>query len=254
MKRLLTTSLVGALSLSLVACGSEDPPELPPEDTMILPSFDNTTAMAQTQGSTANVSTAAFAVGVVTIAVQAITIVPRAFLAGVLTAEGEADGDEWVWSKDFPLLGLNGTLRASGEEGALNLSMVVNGLREGIELDQFEWFTGEHRLTEGNWTLYDPELNAAVLTIDWERDSATEKTLVFTNVTAGDDGEGDTVTYTQSGTTATMTVVDQVDADMGTSTVTVEWDLEDGSGSFTENANTVCWDNFDNGQVDIPCS
>lgn len=253
MSKVWTTVVAGMVTFGLVACGADDPPELPPEDTMALPTFDGSDPNAQSQ-NTGNVALAALSVGAVTFGVQAVLLVPRAFLAGVLTAEAEADGDDWVWSQDFPLLGVNGSLRATGEEGSLDLSMTVDGLREGIELEQFEWFTGSHRLTEGNWTLYDPAVaSGPVLSIDWERTSATEKSLVFTNVTSGVPEAGDTITYEQSGTSATMTVVDQVDGQGGTTTLSVAWDLEDGSGRFTVDANTLCWDTLEDGQVDIPC-
>ena len=105
MKRVCSAVVATVLGVTLMACGSGEPPELPPEDTMILPSFDGTNPNAQTQGSTLNVGTAAASVGLVTFVVQLATIAPRGFLAGVLTAQAEKDGDAWVWSRDFPLPG-----------------------------------------------------------------------------------------------------------------------------------------------------
>ncbi|MCB9654067.1 MAG: hypothetical protein H6729_08070 [Deltaproteobacteria bacterium] len=241
------------MSTSLLACN--EPPDLPPEDTMVLPEFQsNTNGLSGSAANTTNVSLAAVSVGTVTVALHAVLALPRAFLAGVLTAKADRDGDDWVWAKTFPLAGVEGELRGNLDGGTLNLEMYVDGLRNQEQLNHFLWFTGAHQQGSGNWTLYAPEVDSGpVLTIDWTRASDTDKTLTFTNVTADVDEQGDVIEYELKGSAASFLIHDAKNSQGTSKEFEVNWDVVDGSGRLRFEDETLCWDTVENGQVDIAC-
>lgn len=239
---------------SLTAC-RETPPDLPPAESMELPTFfDNSQAQQNAEAATAvnNVNVAALAVGAVTVALAVYTAAPRLMFLGTLQADPYKDGDEWVWDRTYPLLGVSGQLRGRLDNG-LFVTMIVNGEREGINLDNFVWYEGEHHVGNGVWTLYAPEENGPVTSIDWEYNAVDDRTLIFTNTAVSSAGNGDTITYDITGTTASLEVYDVDDGSGVPAVFTVTWDTVDGSGMMDVNGDQYCWDTLENGQVDIPC-
>lgn len=252
MTKLWTAALAGIVSVAMIGCSQ--PPELPPEDSMELPAFLEGAESNNPSATTDNVSAAALAVGGVTVVLNLYLAAPRAMFIGTLQADPYQDGNEWVWERTYPLLGVSGQLRGSVDE-SLNVSMIVNGEREGIDLDNFVWYTGVHNARDGQWLLYAPEYQSGpVISVDWDRQSAVDKTVVFTNVTSGEAGSGDSLTYDLLDTTATFQIYDADDGTGAPATFTVQWDVVDGSGIMTYDGVDYCWDTLENGQVDIPCN
>ncbi len=248
-------ALTTALSLALVGCGKEDPPSLPPSDSMEIPAFGaDTSGALSLQGSPgANYQLAAGAVGFVTGALWLALLPPRSVFLQVLAQRAEQDGDDWVWTKNY-LLGNTAELRGRVQDG-LQLELHFTGTVGQSTFDDFIWFTGQHHATEGQWVFYDPTAPTdAVLTIDWARASATDKDLVFTAVKQGVDTYGDSISYSLKGTTASMTLHDALNSQGVEATFSVEWDTADGSGMMTgADSATYCWDTLTNDQVDIAC-
>jgi hypothetical protein len=225
---------------------------------MELPAFFDGTdnALTQSGGAQTNVGVAKLAVGGVTLAINLVLLLPRAMFVGTLTVEPEPQSEGWVWSKTFPVLGVQTDLIGTRDE-SLDLEMHVTGTHANTSRFQdFVWFDGAHRQTAGMWQFYDAEpdtLGEPLLRIDWERVSATDKQLVFTNVTSGREGSGDTITYRLDGTTASMSIHDARNQDGVEVDFAVQWSTEDGAGRMTANGEAFCWDSLGNGQVNVPC-
>ena len=254
--RSVAAAVAVTLGVTLGACG--DAPELPPADSMELPTFFEGTNNGLTLSSeqTTHIALAKFAVGAITLAVNVVLLGPRLIFAGTLGATPKRESGQWVWRKTFPVLGYETALHGSLDD-ALELEMRVTGTRDNTSrLQDFVWFDGTHQRTEGVWRMYDPAVETygeSLLRIDWERQSATDKRLVFTNVTTDRDGSGDALTYRLDGTAASMTILDAKNKDGVPADFSAEWSTEDGSGRMTANGETYCWDTVANGQVNVDC-
>src|SRR5262249_22768134 len=149
----------------------------------------------------------------------------------VLSEHPKKEGDTWIWDKTFPLAGWAAELRGH-LDSKLELEMRVTGLRgDSTAIKDFLWFTGSHEATHGLWTIYDPKQTGPVVTIDWSRASSTDKNLTFTNVTVGQEGSGDTLTYSLKGSIAQMAIHDARDAQGNSADFTVTWDEITGAGA-----------------------
>lgn len=262
-KRFWATALVGCFFSFNTSC-SDDPPALPAADTMEFISFEkgNPSALLEQVGTTANIEQAVLTVGFVSLAVNLYLAVPRLIFAGVISEKPNQDGDSWIWSHTFALLGIKAELHGKGGE-RIQTSMHVTGLRNDTSyLDDFVWYTGDHGKTAGTWEMYDPGTAQTpgptdpVLRIDWTRHSVNDKSLVFTNVRPTDLKDGDSLTYQLDGSIASMVIHDErsgANDDGAAEDFSVVWHLENGSGKMTRVTNELCWDTLANGQVDISC-
>jgi len=143
-----------------------------------------------------------------------------------------------------------------GTEGeALALEMHVTGTRAGTnQLQDFVWYTGLHRAKEGTWELYHPDKSGPVLQIDWSRQSATDKDLVFANVEAGVPAQGDTLAYSLESPIASMAIHDAQNDQGVPADFSVTWSFDSGAGKMHRvSGEDACWDTLANGQVDLPC-
>lgn len=262
--RSLTHSLIaiGVAATMAVACGG--PPDLPPADTMEFDLFKQDPAangLTSADQSTTNVAIAGAAVWLVSTTVWLALVVPRATFAGTIATKATQDGDEWVWTKTFALIGWESELRARTEGGSVLTEMYLTDLRAGrTGVEDFLWYTGEHQPGSGQWLFYDPAVTSgAVLQIDWARNAADDKDLVFTNINpdAATTKQGDSLSYGLHSTTASMAIHDERegnDDSGGPIDFAVEWDTVTGAGKYTDkDANEHCWDSLENGQVDVAC-
>jgi hypothetical protein len=252
MRKLVTVVVAVAF---VAACGQA--PDLPPQDSMELPDFQNaasTALVSADQGTTANVTQAAASVGLVSVALFFALLPARVLFAGVVSERAKRDGDHWVWSHTFPLAGWEGEMRGRLED-TLTLEMKVTGIRDNTNhIQDFTWYTGDHGTNDGQWVLFHPDKTGPIIEIDWARASATDKDLAFTNVDAGADQEGDSLAYALKGDLASMVIHDELDDAGGTSEFTVEWNVVSGAGKITRvSGDTACWETIANGQVDMAC-
>jgi hypothetical protein len=247
----------------LPACGTDateelEAPSLPPEDSMVLPKMpdpDSPGALVMGTELDRNVRFARTTVGLVTFTLRAGLLTPQIFFADALRGTPHRDGDDWVWNKSYPLLGYDSELRGNLSDGVLTVAMIVNGTLPRTEhVEDFVWFSGEHEAGSGTWHLFKPEGDVQI-DIDWERNSATDKTVTFTNVTPSVDATGDSVTYDLDGTAATFTIHDAKDSTEAVAEFTVTWDTATGEGRFDHTTGTTCcWDDIDADLVNVePC-
>lgn len=262
--RSLTRSLISTALAATVAAACGGPPDLPPADTMEFSLFKqdpSASGLTSSYQATTNVGIASGAVWLVSTTVWLALVVPRATFAGTIATRATHDGDEWVWTKTFPLIAWEAELRAHTDGEAVVAEMYITDLlpgRTGVE--DFLWYSGEHQQGSGQWLFYDPEVDGgAVLQIDWTRSAADDKDLVFsnTNPNAAATKEGDLLSFGLHGTTASMAVHDAhaaSDDSGGAIDFAVEWDTVTGNGKYTDNdGNEHCWDTLSNGQADIAC-
>jgi hypothetical protein len=254
----------------LISCRpkDDDPPELPPPDSMTFYELKEGARSEESQGQAltagtpladipggdrSNVKTAVAALGLVTLGVHAALALPRAFIFGVVSTKPTQEGDTWIWQRRFPLIGWDATLRATAP-GRLMTEMRVTGLNPDNKQHQnFLWYTGDHGIKDGKWTVYALEQTGPVLTIDWKRQAADDKEVTFTNVTTGQPASGDRLGYTLAGKVASMTIHDERDANGQPAEFSVVWHIVNGSGKMTAKSETYCWDTLEKGQLNMPC-
>jgi hypothetical protein len=252
---------IGVAAAMTAACGG--PPELPPADTMEFELFKQDPAAGglTSADQTTNVGVASAAVWLVSTTVWAALVVPRATFAGTIATKADRDGDDWVWTKTFPLIAWESELRARTDGDSVVAEMYISDLRAGrTGVEDFLWYEGEHQPGSGQWLFYDPDVSGgAVLQIDWQRDAIDDKDLIFTNTNPDAEGtkKGDALAYGLHETTASMAVHDEHegnDDSGGSVDFSVEWDVATGAGKYTDRDGVEhCWDTLANGQVDISC-
>lgn len=251
-----TLLVVMGATTALAGCAA--PPELPPQESMQFTAFKKggagaLTAEAQGAAATTNVDVAAAAVGLVTLGVDLALLTPRLVFAGTVTEKATHDGNDWKWHHVMPLAGWQSDLTGRVTD-KLELEMRITGLRgDQLAIKDFLWYTGAHQHDAGNWTIYDPAKTGPVVSIDWARTSATDRSVTFTNVTTAAPESGDVLKYAQTGELASMTIHDAKDDKGNPADFSVVWHLVNGSGKMTRNATGYCWDTLAAGQVDMPC-
>jgi hypothetical protein len=258
--------------LAVAGCG-KTAPVLPPNDSMDFLEFKKGNADALTSAdqtaSNANVDLAVASVGFVVIAVNLYLALPRTVFWGLALDKPSQDGDAWVWNHTFPLMGFEAEMRAT-EGNNLEIKTTCTGLKAELQwIQDFVYFTGSHAADSGVWRLFDPGTQAApgpsepVVTIEWQRASATDKSVLFTNTTPGSAKNGDTLAFALDGTIATMSLHDAVSMtgpvgnqveDGPAKNFIVAWNVGNGSGKLTRvTTDVLCWDTLAAGQVDIAC-
>ena len=243
---------IGLFTALLLAVGCAQAPDLPPEDTLIVPDFfDESDTLVQAD-TTDNIQLARAAVGFVTTGVALATLLPRAVLAAALQSSPVQEGDEWVWTRNFPLFATEASFYAS-DVAASGIAMRMEITNQDVT--DFVAYSGTHTFTQGFWEFFETEApGVPVLRIDWTRNAADDKSLVFRNVKPDVDENGDEIDYTLSGTTATMSLVNAVNGDRQREELSVQWDTETGAGRMTRTGEEdLCWDTLTNGQEDIVC-
>ncbi len=278
MNREIATRAVAWITVFVTATGvsaCQQPPELPPADSMTFFEFKRGEANVVVEGdeasmkqmalsmdgvvasgSTANVDTAALSVGLVSLGVHLALAAPRLLFAAVLSAGAEHDrgSDTWTWEKSMPLAGWKGRMTGKLRD-KLELEMFVTGLRDQQAKDyqDFKWYTGSHDLDNGRWQIFAKDVSGPVLNIDWEHSNVINKKVSFTNVTTGTPESGDTLAYALAGNVASMTIRDATGADGKPASFSVFWDVVEGEGRILRGGSAECWDTLAKGQIDIPC-
>jgi len=246
-----TVSACALLSLT-IACAA--PPEMPDVETMHFEMFSRSARPNETGGgATANADRAAAALGLVGLAIHALTITPRLIYAGTVSQRPERYGEAWVFNKTMPLAGIEATLTASPNGEGWDTEMKVSGLRgELVHLDGFVWWRGHHEATKGNWLFFHPIQEAEALRVTWTRTAPDQRSLLFENLLEPDQGGGDTVEFTQDGNNLRLSVHDADGPEGEPRDLTVSWHAVDGNGRHDRfDGSSVCWATIDEGQIDL---
>ncbi len=255
-----------AIALVLAGCGGDDPPtnpgsqeeppELPDASTLSidLAAFSGASAkweiQPQAPSDSSSYLTAKATVGVISLALVVIAAPASAAFEGAFGAEPlrQSDGS-WTWSYSVAYgdkvfdLALNG--KAAPQQSEWSMRVTTTGF--GSNLTNFLWYSGVVAASgdEGYWQLYDPTIPAAptnALRVNWEATSADDRSAVWLNNRAEADGEGDLLSFEQSGVAAS---VEFADASNGTVS-TIEWDVMTTAGSITipfyNQGTKSCWD------------
>lgn len=246
----LTLSSLAAATLVTGACAQEDPPKLPNVSSMSanLEAPNSAPAPAKNAdpaalGDYQNFANAYVRVRIVQTAAVAAVIVPAAVMGIALTQEPTKEGDTWHWS-----------VSAGGATADLYVSL---GLIDGWDIEMFVtndevtdflWIEGDFAtdLSSGTWVGHSADLPAAsdeVLEINWTHVSETEHSLSYTNVNSEHEGFEDVMSFSISGTEATLVFED---ASEPTQTANISWDLVSKAGSIEvplfNDGNAACWD------------
>src|SRR5262249_21587011 len=153
---------------------------------------------------------------------------------GVVSERPTHDGDGWLWTHRFGLLGWDGSLRARVNAGALATEMHVTGLKpENAKYQNFLWYSGNHMAKQGTWTVFAQDVTGPALWIMWQREAADDKQLTFTNVTTATPGSGDRLAYAIKGKLASMTIHDAMDSKGMPADFSVVWNVDTGAGKMT---------------------
>ena len=181
--------------------------------------------------------------------VAALTPPTLAFAAAIHTIPTLQPDGAFLWiytwddgeGHDFQI-----RLRGKVETDHVHWELRVTNLHADPPLDQALWFRGDSSLENdsGFWVfqdLDDPDL-PEFARIDWDASAPDDRELSIENIRAGDDGEGDTLTYKLRGTMASIHFYD-ASADLESD---ITWDTVTMAGSLKvpdyNNGERACWD------------
>ncbi len=249
-----------ALALSSVACvAPEDPPELPPVGTMKadIGVLDRAPAEAKNGAKAAadysNFANAWVRVNILRAYAVGICAIPAAAMALALTQDPTHTGNQWTWS--LTIGQTTGDLQLTyGLVDGYDVGFFVTNPDEG--LDHYLWIEGaaDAALSAGHWIGHSVDRPAGadeVLEIDWTYNSDSDRSLAFSNVDEASEDLGDVITYTVSGTTATVVFDDASDPDL---VATAVWNTETGAGYLQvpgyNGGEPACWDEA---FLNVPC-
>ena len=241
------------LASTIAGCAQqeqEEPPDLPPVGslqaevkTMQSAPVAAKNANPEGDGEYTNFANAWVRVAYLRVGAAVVLALPVASMALTLSQDPEFDGDSWNWS--LTVLNTTADLELSGD--------LVNGWDVAFyvtnpEVTRFLWIEGHANptLTEGTWTGHSVDLPAgddAVLDINWSYTSETERSVSVSNVNSESPDFGDLLTYTLSGTSATI-LFDDASAPNQVATISVDTLLNAGSIQvplYNDGAE-ACWD------------
>ena len=114
----------------------------------------------------------------------------------------QSDGS-WLWSYTKTVSDVLYTAKLYGKLSGSQVTWKMYISKAGDYTD-FNWFNGTADLTttSGSWTMYESPANPVeLLSINWDRTSATTGNITYTNVKAGDANNGGYISYGNSGST-----------------------------------------------------
>ncbi|MBT8495007.1 MAG: hypothetical protein KJO07_18300 [Deltaproteobacteria bacterium] len=253
MKRAL--SLVIAFSLLSAACVKEDdPPDLPPAGSMTvdLAAVEAAPLVAKGEPNTQtivpvqyeNFAQAWVRVKVLQLFAVGVIVVPGTAIALALSQEPTESNGVWTWTVTVNSATAELDVSA-GLASGWDVDLYVTDPQQS--LDRYLWVEGDSNLdvTEGTWTLHDPELtgNDEALAIEWSYTTDTDRSLAYVVRNSEIPESGDSITFTVAGTTASVTYVD---ADDPSVMAEISWDTTTGAGQITvpgfNGGAAACWD------------
>jgi hypothetical protein len=253
----ISSSLVIASTLALGGCQQSEEEEVPPElprvssMSMDLDALTSAPAIAKSGaraaiGDYANFGNAYTRVAIVEVAAIALVALPATAIGLALTAPAEHVGDgRFHWS--VTALGATADVFVQhslpdGWKGELYISSA------GLNLNNFLWVEGDFNsiLTDGTWTLHDPNLPAAndtSLEIDWKYRADDDLSLTYRNVNQQSEDVGDTMDFSVLGDNASLVYTD---ASNPAQVATIIWDVFTAEGGMQvpdyNEGQEACWD------------
>ena len=264
MKKIAREVLSGLLVLGLILMGlagcvdntvesnGDDPPELPPDSSMTMDfsAFGGGKMAPATTAPGKNFQAAAGRVLILDVMVILTLAPPVALFKSAQTAVPVEQPDgSWDWNYEVQFLGQTYEADLIGElEGFKTVwSMNVTNLNRPIPLNYFEWYYGEAALNNmsGEWHFFDPatpDEQNEVAVIEWEIENNGDGQIKYTNTNERGVNVGDTLSYSVSGTTATIVFYNASE----NMVADIEWDLIDRHGSIKvpdyNGGNRAFWD------------
>jgi len=262
------------LSLVLVVLGTlsaawscekdkeEDPPELPPVESMLMDfsAFSEQPAGAKgTEATYANFLYSYATVGFWSLSATLVSALPVAAYGHALQQSPVYLGDQtWEWSFDFMLNNVQYSAiltseRLSNEEFSMDMSI---GLA-AAPATAVKWFDGVVRYdhTHATWTIY-KDGTQPVLEIEWNKDFETEKAdLTYTFVEQDHAQQGSYIMWDYNpgaGFDGAYNI------SLAEGMTTIEWNTETIKGRVMsmvqfQDEEWHCWDSKANGLADITC-
>lgn len=138
-----------------------------------------------------------------------------AFAGAFLVAPEPQEDGSWVWSYQATygavVFDLSLTGKREGNENVWSLRVSSDDVQP--PLDNFLWYSGRCPLvpTTGTWQFYDPTSPAEpvpLVRVDWVRESAVDRSAVFTANRPGGEILGDQLAYLQDGLDASVSYLD----------------------------------------------
>lgn len=249
------------LGSALTGCKpKEDAPNLPPQQSMLV-DFSDFKDGQRTLDSTDTWGHAAVNVLVWDVILYLNLAVPTYAFGESFNHDPKWNGklERWIWKYDFNWLGkYEAALHGWFEGDVIQWEMHVTK-KDGFE--DVIWFSGTSRVdrTAGTWVLNkDGDNPVSYIGIAWERPSATseEFEIAFTNILAGDAGNGD---YIQAGVLTSEPNMDRfynIHDVSSANTVEIQWHHLNQNGRVKDPAhfgdsNWHCWDEF---HADMVCN
>jgi len=240
----------------------EEPPELPPIESMLMDfsAFSQEPTQAKsTQATYTNFLYSYTQVGVWSLAATLYSALPVAAYGHALQQSPVYLGDHaWEWSFDFILNGLQYSATLTGERLSneeFSMEMMI-GLT-AAPTPGVKWFDGVVRYdrTHATWTFYQ-EGSVPVLEIEWNKDFETEAAdLTYTIIKSGHTEEGSYISYTY---TPGAEYDAAFDVSVAAGMSDIEWNTTTIKGhvmsvAYFQDDAWHCWDSQANGLMDISC-
>jgi hypothetical protein len=240
----------------------EDPPELPPIESLQMDFSAFSSEPAGAKGTEATYNNFLYSyvqVGIWSIAATLYSAIPVAAYSHALQQTPVNLGDHsWEWSYNFTLNNLQYSATLTGERldnEEFSMEMVI-GLAAS-PASGVKWFDGVVRYdhTHAMWTFYE-QGSVPVLEIEWNKDFVTEAgDLTYTIVKEGHAEEGSYISYTYTPGTDFDASFDISGA---AGMADIEWNTATIKGRVMSLANFEdedwhCWDSQANGLMDINC-
>jgi hypothetical protein len=172
----------------------DDPPEVPPLNSLVIDFADftsnplNVAAVEAAPAAGLNWGRAALVVGVWNVALTVTLAVPVAAFVASFTQQPTGSDGAWVWSYNFMVLGVQHTARLEASPVAAGIRWEMYISKDG-EFTDFLWFSGESNLqgTSGTWSLnLNPTDPTSFIDIEWNQTAGRETfDTRFTNVIPG---------------------------------------------------------------------
>jgi hypothetical protein len=187
-----------------------DPPELPPQNSLLIDFGDfagQPLGMAQAEADQMaglNWGRAAIVVGVWNIALTVTLATPVAAFLASFSQQPEGTEGAWVWSYNFMALGVQHTARLEARPVSAGIEWRMYISKYG-EFTDFLWYSGESNLqgTSGTWLLnLNPSDPTPFIDIEWSQAASRETFETrYTNVIPGAAENGGYIHYGVTGDT-----------------------------------------------------
>lgn len=243
----LTVIATGIVSCDSTNSGSENPPQMPPAESMSadFSEMDNANSKTAAKQAESNFNTAFVVTAVAKAIVQANAAIPRALLTAASNQEAEFTGEgSWEWYYSATENGNSYGVKLTAEAGTGNevdWKFYVTNSQQGWDNQLFVSGTANREATSGTWTYYDLSNGEEAAVTTWAKAEGSQS-LTLEVLSDRNDKEGDRLEYTFENDVKTLILLDASEGN----TTTISFNVNTYTGFIISpdynNGEKSCWD------------